>query len=148
MSKREQTALGVDPENKRWLESHTATTGESMADFINKRIKEWREANPELRRDKEGIIIATSIETTKKKMEADDHAIRLFLRENDHILYRGKVQHKTGKNELLKIKDELFFSKYKVDATTEIIKPILRDEIERFDTMAYEKKKGIKRVIK
>jgi hypothetical protein len=119
-----------------------------MADFINKRIKEWREANPELRRDKEGIIIATSIETTKKKMEADDHAIRLFLRENDHILYRGKVQHKTGKNELLKIKDELFFSKYKVDATTEIIKPILRDEIERFDTMAYEKKKGIKRVIK
>lgn len=148
MSKREQTALGVDPENKRWLEVHTATTGESMADFINKRIKEWREANPELKRDREGVIIATSIETTRKKIEADDHAIRLFLRENDHILYRGKVQHKTGKNELLKIKDELFFSKYKVDATTEIIKPILRDEIERFDTMAYEKKKGIKRVIK
>ena len=148
MVKREQSAVGFDPENKRWLERHTATTGESMADFLNKRIKEWRESNEEIMRDDQGKIIVHSSESAKKKREADEHAVRLFLKENDHILYMGKVQRKTGKNDLLKIKDELFFSKFKVDTTVEILKPILRDEIERFDTFAYEKKKGITRVIK
>jgi hypothetical protein len=148
LGKREQSAVGFDPENKRWLEAHTATTGESMADFINKRIKEWREANPDLQRNSEGQIVVFDSASAKQKKEADEHSIRLFLRENDHILYNGKVQRKTGKNDVLKIKDEIFFSKYKVDTTVETIRPIFRDEIERFDTLAYEKKKGIKRVIK
>jgi hypothetical protein len=142
--KREQSAVGFDAENKRFLERHTATTGESMSDFINRRIVEWRNANPECVVGSDGIPLS-SPEVLKARREADEHSIRLYLRENDHILYMGKVQRKTGKNDLLKIKDELFFSKYKVDTTSEIIKPILRDEIERFDVTAYEKKKGIKR---
>jgi len=143
--KREQSAVGFDAINKRWLERHTAVTGESMSDFINKRINEWRESHPDVQTDKDGVTIAATPEQMKLKREADEHSIRLFLRENDHILYMGKVQHKTGKNDLLKIKDELFFSKFKVDTTSLAIKPILRDEIERFDAVAYEKKKGIKR---
>lgn len=143
MAKREQTAVGLDPENKRYCERRTARTGESMSHLINHLLKKHREENPETS-DCNGIPLSTP-ELQKAKRDSDEHAIRLFLRENDHILYSGKVNRKTGKNDILKIKDELFFSKYKVETTSEIIKPILRDEIERFDVAAYEKKKGIKR---
>lgn len=147
MVKREQTACGFDPVNKRYMERHTAITGESMSDFLNKRVVEYRESHPELTTDVDGNPLTTS-EVRHAKREAVEHGIRLFLRENDHILYMAKVQHKNGKNDLLKIRDELFFSKFKVDTTSEIIKPILRDEIEKFDVVSYEKKKGITRRVK
>jgi hypothetical protein len=145
--KREQSAVGFDPDNKRFMERHTATTGESMADFLNKRIAEYREIHPEVATDEKGIPLSTP-EALKARKDADEHSIRLFLRENDHLLYMGKVQRRTGKNDLLKIKDELFFSKYKVTTTSEIIKPLLRDEMEKFDVAAYEKKKNITRRMK
>lgn len=141
--KREQSAVGFDPENKRWMERHTAATGESMADFVNKRIREYIETHPEGTTDCDGVPLSTP-EIVRAKREADEHSIRLFLRENDHLLYMGKAHKKTGKNDLLKIRDELFFSKYKVDTTSEVIKPILRDEIEKFDVAAYEKRRGLK----
>lgn len=144
MVKREQTAIGVDPENKRWLERHTATTGESMSNFLNKRVVEWRESHPDITTGENGKPLTTT-EARQAKREMTEHSIRLFLKENDHILYMAKVQHKMGKNDLLKIKDELFFSKYKVETNTEVIKPIFRDEIEKFDEVSYEKKKGLKR---
>lgn len=143
MVKREQTAVGFDPENKRWMERHTASTGQSMSDFLNKRVVEWRESHPDITNTADGKTLSTP-ELKQAKREMTEHSIRLFLKENDHILYMAKVQHKTGKNDLLRIKDELFFSKYKVETTTEVIKPIFRDEIEKFDDVAYEKKKGLK----
>lgn len=140
--KREQSVVGFDSENKRWLERHTATTGESMSCFINKRVLEYRQANPDVLVGTDGVALSTP-EQVRAKREADEHSIRLFLQQNEHILYMGKVKKKTGKNDILRIKDELFFSKFKVDATSEIIKPILRDEIEKFDAVSYEKRKGV-----
>jgi hypothetical protein len=145
--KREQTAVGFDPENKRWLEKHTATTGESMSAFLNKVVMEYRDAHDQPMRDDSGSMISVAI-SARKKQEEVEHQTRLYLRENDYILYMAKQQRKTTKNDLLKIKDELFFSKYKVDTTAEVIKVILRDEIEKFDVETYEKKKGIKAVRK
>lgn len=143
MVKREQSAVGFDPANKRFLEKRTATTGQSMADYINKLLDREREVSELEVVDKDGIPISTPA-AIRAKRDADEHSIRLFLRENDHILYAGKAHKKTGKNDLLKIKDELFFSKYKVDTSSEVIKPVLRDEIEKFDQGAYEKKRGLK----
>jgi len=145
--KRIQTAVGFDPINKMWLEKHTETTRESMSDFLNKRVDEYREANPDLPQSKEAIVVHSSA-AAKRKSEADENAIKLFLRENDHILYLTTRQRKTTKSDLQKIKDELFFSKYKVDTTTEVIRTVLRDEIEKFDVAAYEKRKGIKKARK
>jgi hypothetical protein len=141
--RREQTIVGLDSDNKRFCERNTASTGESMSNLVNKLLKEYREAHEPQPESETGSVMGLAI-SARRRQEETEHSIKLFLHENDYILYMAKQQRRTTKNDILRIKNELFFSKYKVDSTPEIIRRILRDEIADFDVAAYEKRKGIK----
>lgn len=134
MTRRIQSVVGFDPANKKFLEDHTENTGESMSEFINRLLDKCRGKAPG----------ESSVTEVPKKDEMELKA-RLFLKENEHIVYRAKKQHKVAKQDILKLKDEMFFSKYKIDMTAFAIKAILRDAIEAFDVDEYEKSKNLKK---
>jgi hypothetical protein len=144
MAKREQTAIGFDPDNIVWLRHRAATTGESMSEFLNKRVKEYREAYPDQDRVlvEQGILTTTAV-SARASHDAIVEKIMAYFTENDHIMYNAKTQRKTTKQDLARIKEDLFFSKHKVDTTVEVIRPVLRDMMDTFDQKAYEKKRGI-----
>jgi hypothetical protein len=144
LTKRIQSAVGFDEENKLFCERHTLKTGQSMSDLINRLLKKYRDEDEEPITLPDGKVISQHVREQLSLVALEEQA-REFLRENDHFLYQAKAKGKTGKNDLIHIRDQLFFSKFKVDLPTVALKNVLRDEIEKFDVVAYEKKKGLKK---
>jgi hypothetical protein len=107
-----------------------------MSNYINRLIDDNRGREPTITK-KEPVVEQTA--------EEAEYKTRLFLKENSHIIYRCKVHRKTNRTELIKIRDELYYSKYQVEITVEKLRPILREEITKFDVSKYEKEKGISR---
>jgi hypothetical protein len=125
-----------------------------MADWINAVIKAYREdesvrsalgnkvTTDEAVKDKQALL-ASRLDDIKKKELEDEIKIRAYLADNAHIMYMAKTQRKFTKADLCKIKDELFFSKYNVDTTIQLIRKVLKEEMQKFDIKAYEKERGI-----
>jgi hypothetical protein len=125
-----------------------------MADWVNAVIKAYREdevvraalgetvITDEAAKDKESIV-ESRLEAIKDKEREDAVKVRAYLEDNAHIMYMAKTQRKFTKSDLCKIKDELFFSKYNVDTTVQVIRKVLKEEMTKFDVKAYEKERGI-----
>lgn len=115
-----------------------------MADFINKVVKEYRAQKPD--EHEEGDVkptIKNIVENSESKKEDDKIKIRAYFKDCPHIVYMAKTQRKFKKDDLCRIKEELFFSKYNVDTTIQEIRKVLKEELDVFDVDAYEKERGI-----
>ena len=149
-TKRIQTCMGFDPDNKAFLEHRP----EGASEFVNRLIKAYRDkktvqtavgndvTNPDVEPELKQTVSSIKEELIRKK-EEEEQKIRAYLRGASHILYMAKTQRKFTKQDLCRIKDELFFSKYNVDATVDQIRQILKSELDTFDVKAYEESRGI-----
>lgn len=150
MVRRIPSCVGFDEDNLVWLQNRP----ETMADWINSVIKEYREnekvrkalgktvTTDEANKDKAALVESRLGEIAKKEQD-DEIKIRAYLNDNPHIMYMAKTQRKFTKADICKIKDELFFSKYNVDTNLQTIRKVLKDEMPKFDVKAYERERGI-----
>ena len=125
-----------------------------MADWINAVVKAYREdekvrkalgttvTTDEAAKEKSELLAARLDDIAKKDLE-DEVKIRAYLTDNAHIMYMAKTQRKFTKADICKIKDELFFSKYNVDTNVQLIRKILKEEMQKFDVKKYEVERGI-----
>lgn len=150
MAKRIASCIGFDDDNLRWLRDRP----EGMAEFLNRLVRAYRDkktvqtavgndvSNPaselELR-----STVASVKEEIVKSMDDDEVKIHAFLQDNSHIMYMAKTQRKFTRTDLCKIKDELYFSKYNVDATLTQIRKVLKEEMAAFNVDDYERERGI-----
>lgn len=142
--------VSMSEENLEWLKAHGG-----ISKNIDQTISVLRK-NPELanaiaKESASGTDFLISDEA-KKLLESErierEVKIRAYFRDCPHIVYMAKTQRKFKKADLCKIKDELYYSKYNVDATTDDIRKVLKEEIDVFDTGAYEKERGILHKVK
>lgn len=138
MSRRIPSCINFDPENLDYLRQRP----EGMAEFLNTVIGGLRGEqtikNVELKERVEKVV-----ENVEKQKVDDTVKIRAYFKDAPHIIYMAKTQRKFNKSDLCRIKEELFFSKYNVDATIQEIRKVLKDEIDQFDVENYEKERGI-----
>jgi hypothetical protein len=149
MVRRIATCMGIDPENKAYLESKEDI---SAAEFVNALIREYREkegvrtAVGEIKRERPSPLSQDVVDKLEDPIAAKEEEmvkIHAWFRDNDHILYIAKTQRKFTKKDLCRIKDDLYFSKYNVDANLQQIRKVLKEEMEIFDVKAYEASRGI-----
>jgi len=150
MTKRVASCIGWDDDNLRWLRDRP----EGMAEFLNRLVRAYRDkksvqtavgndvVNPDTEVELRAAVVSVK-EDIVKRQDEDEIKIRAFLRDNSHIMYMAKTQRRFKREDICRVKDELFFSKYNVDATTVEIRRILKDEMSKFDIEAYESERGI-----
>lgn len=129
-----------------------------MAEFLNRLVKAYRDkktvqtavgndvSNPASELELKSTVASVK-EEIAKSLEEDEIKVHAFLKDNPHIMYMALTQRKFVKKDLCKIKDELFFSKYNVDATLTQIKTALKEEMEIFNVEEYESERGIIRKV-
>jgi len=142
MARRIPSCIGFDDENLTWLRHRE----DSMADFLNTLVKEYRTLKPNEVSFEQDIkkTIAGVSESTENATEEVQVKIRAYFLDSPHIIYMAKTQRKFNKADLCRIKEELFFSKYNVEANVKEIRKILKEAIDAFDVEAYKEKVGIK----
>jgi len=125
-----------------------------MSDWINAVVKAYRAdeavrtalgnvvTTDEAALEKKDLVKA-KLDDIAKKEQDDEVKTRAYLKDNAHIMYMAKTQRKFTKADLCKIKDELFFSKYNVDTNIQLIRKVLKEEMQKFDVKAYEQDRGI-----
>ena len=150
MARRIPSCVGFDEANLVWLQNRP----ESMADWINSVVKAYREdekvrvalgtivTTDEAAADREAIL-TSKLDDIEKKDKEDEIKVRAYLHDNEHIMYMAKTQRKFTKADICKIKDELFFSKYNVETNVQLIRKVLKEEMQRFDVKKYELERGI-----
>jgi len=150
MGRRIPSCVGFDEPNLVWLQNRP----ESMADWINAVVKAYREdekvrtalgttVTTDEAATERASILAERLDDIERKDKEDEIKIRAYLLDNAHIMYMAKTQRKFTKADICKIKDELFFSKYNVETNVQLIRKILKEEMQKFDTKQYEKERGI-----
>ena len=150
MARRVPSCVGFDEPNLVWLQNRP----ESMADWINAVVKAYREdekvrkalgntvTTDEVAAER-ATIVASRLDDIEKKDAEDKIKVRAYLQENDYIIYMAKTQRKFTKADLCKIKDEIFFSKYNVETNVQLIREVLKEEMQKFDVKNYELERGI-----
>lgn len=150
LAKRVQSCIGFDTDNLKWLHDRP----EGMAEFLNRLVRAYRDKktvqtavgndviNPAAELELK-TTVASVKEDIVRMMEEDEVKIHAYLLDNPHIMYMALTQRKFVKKDLCKIKDELYFSKYNVDATLDQVKKALKEEMEKFDVEDYKTKRGI-----
>lgn len=150
MAKRIPSCIGFDHDNLRWLKDRP----EGMAEFLNRLVRAYRDkktvqtavgndvSNPAAELELKSTVASVK-EDIVKSLEEDDIKIHAFLKDNSHIMYMAKTQRKFTRTDLCKIKDELYFSKYNVDATLTQIRTALKEEMAIFNVEEYESARGI-----
>jgi len=143
--------VSMSEENLEWLKAHGG-----ISKNVEQTITVLRK-NPELARAI-ALESASSIEMlgipdeAKKLLEQEriekEIKIQAYFKDSPHIIYMAKTQRKFKKADLCRIKDELYYSKYNVDASTDEIRKVLKEEIDIFDVEAYEKERGILHKVK
>jgi hypothetical protein len=141
-SRRIPSCIGFDEENLEWLRKRE----EGMAEFLNTLVKDYRIKKPdetEPEQDPETGVVSTIIVDREKQKQDDEVKIHAFFQDSPHIVYMAKTQRKFKRADICRIKEELFFSKYNVDATVSEIRKILKEEMSEFNVENYEKERGI-----
>jgi hypothetical protein len=147
--RRIQACVNMDIENKEFASAQP----DGQSEFMNMLIRGYR-SNAAIRTMYEGERLKgiTKGGTTEEALQQiasakieEEQKIRAYLHDMPHIIYMAKTQRKYTKADLCKIKDELYYSKYNVDATTDTIRRVLKEEISKFDVNAYEEDRGIMR---
>lgn len=147
---RKPACIGLDEDVMKYLKEQDT----SMAEFINCLVRAYKDksavkesvgvikrtiANPI-----ESELVTGVLETTEDILADNQIKIKAYFLDSPHIIYMAKTQRKFNKADLCRIKEELYFSKYNVEANIKEIRKALKESIDTFDVEAYKEKVGIK----
>ena len=150
MPKRIPSCIGWDEDNLEWLRERA----EGMSEFLNRLVRAYRDkktvrsaVGSDVLNPSEEVELREAVQEVKrdiaKSLTEDEEKIHAYLQDNPHIMYMALTQRKFVKRDLCRIKDEIYFSVYNVDATLDQIKKALKEEMQKFDIKAYELERGM-----
>jgi hypothetical protein len=145
-----QTCMGLDSDNKDYLESRGVRTA---SEFVNWLIRRYREEEsvrtsagepPAKSHGDKELVKSVALRAGDEDAE-NEIKIRAYFLDKPAIIYLAIKERKHTKADICKIIDDLWFSKYEVDTTAAVVRRILKEEMSKFNVKEYEEKQHIRR---